>query len=210
MGRDNQPRDRQKARDLRRRAAVRQGYKRLLIICEGEKTEPRHLNEIRRELRLARHLLRKGDRALGIDPGAFDHVYTLFDRDEHLSYHQALAMTAALDNSSLNDQRRPVRGEAVASVPCFEIWLLLRFEDVQAPIHRNEVSERLKQHLPGYAKGQGGHWGATKQHLGVAIARAAARAAVTTAHDGYETYTDMHRLVEALLHLKDQPRPPLH
>lgn len=46
MGKDNQPKHRQAARDLKRRAAVRQPYERLLIVCEGEKTEPQYLREI--------------------------------------------------------------------------------------------------------------------------------------------------------------------
>jgi hypothetical protein len=225
MGRDNQPRHRQKARDLRRRAAIRQPYKRILIVCEGEKTEPSYLNEIRAELRLstahvqvqagrfgtqpqqlvefARHLFRKGDRSLGIEPGVFDHIYLVFDRDDHATYHQALAMASDLDKRLLNDEHRQVRVEAIASVPCFEIWLLLHFENISAPIHRDDVVERLNTHIPGYTKGQGGHWRATKKYLAIAVARATARAEATTAHDGYETFTDMHRLVHELVHLKD-------
>lgn len=48
MGKDNQAKHRQAARDLKRRAAVRQTYERLLIVCEGEKTEPQYLCEIQR------------------------------------------------------------------------------------------------------------------------------------------------------------------
>ena len=53
MGRENQAKDRQKARDLHRKAAKRQPFARLLIMCEGEKTEPLYLAEIRRAFRLA-------------------------------------------------------------------------------------------------------------------------------------------------------------
>jgi hypothetical protein len=225
MGKDNQPKDRQKARDLRRRTAVRQAYARVLIVCEGEKTEPQYLNEIRTQLRLAtahvqvqpggfgtepqrlvgyaEHLVRKGDRALGVEPGAFDHVYVVFDRDEHQTYHQALEMTRALDGRLRNDEHRAIAMEAVVSVPCFELWLLLHFDDVRAPLHRDETLERLKRHLPGYAKGQGGHWFTTKDRLESATKRAAARAAATNAYDGHEPYTDMHRLVQVLLRLKN-------
>ena len=52
MGKDGQPRHRQAARELRRRAAQRQPAERLLIICEGAKTELLYLREIRQELRL--------------------------------------------------------------------------------------------------------------------------------------------------------------
>lgn len=224
MGKDNQPKHRQKARDLRRRAAVRQPYQRVLIVCEGTKTEPQYLNEIRAELRLstahlqvqsggfgtdplssvnyAEYLFRKGDRALGIEATAFDQVFIVFDRDDHATYHRALAKAAALDDKLLNDERQRVSVQAIASVPCFEVWLLLHFEDVQAPVHRDDVYRRLREHLPGYGKGQGGHWAKTKHLLTVAIGRAAARAAATTAENGAETFTDLHRLVSVLIHLK--------
>ena len=103
MGRDNQPKERQKARDLHRKAAKRQPFERLLIVCEGEKTEPLYLDEIRRECRLttahvqvrpsadgteslqvvnfAERLFLEGDRAKAIDPLAFDRVIAVFDRD---------------------------------------------------------------------------------------------------------------------------------
>jgi len=225
MGRDNQPKHRQQARDLHRRAAVRQAYERLLIVCEGEKTEPQYLGEICEEKRLstahvhvqqggfgtepvqvvefAEHLFRNGDRARRIDAGAFDRVLAVFDRDEHHSYTQALAKAAALNGRLMNDERRRVTFEAIASVPCFELWLLLHFEDVQAPLHRDEVYDRVRTHLAGYDKAQAGHWGRTKPLLDAAMQRAAARAEATTAHDGVEPYTDMGRLVSMLLTLKD-------
>lgn len=222
MGRDNQPKHRQQARDLRRRAAVRQPYERLLIVCEGEKTEPQYLKEICREMRLstahvhvqpgafgteplqvvefAEYLFRQGDRAKGIEARAFDRVFAVFDRDEHRSYHQALAKVAALDGRLINDERKGIPVQAIASVPCFELWLLLHFEHIQAPLQRGEVYGRLRTHLSGYDKGQPGHWVRTRDWLEIATQRAAA----THAHDGDEPYTDMGRLVAMLLNLKEE------
>ncbi|MFZ5560732.1 MAG: hypothetical protein ACOY41_04260 [Pseudomonadota bacterium] len=51
MGRDNQPRDRQLARKVRK-AASRASYARILIVTEGSKTEPLYLEEIRVAYRL--------------------------------------------------------------------------------------------------------------------------------------------------------------
>jgi hypothetical protein len=151
----------------------------------------------------AEHIFRHGDRANGIEAKAFDRVIAVFDRDDHLTYHQALAKTKALNGHLTNDERRRIPVQAIASVPCFELWLLLHFEDVQAPIHRNEVYQRLRQHLPEYDKGQRGHWASTKEQLNVATERAHTRTEATTALDGNETYTDMHQLVFMLVHLKD-------
>ena len=88
-------------------------------------------------------------------------------------------------------------------MPCFELWLLLHFEDIQAPIHRNDVYRRLRTHLADYDKGQRGHWANTKHLLDPAAERAQARAAITTPYDGHQPYTDMHQLASRLLHLKD-------
>ncbi len=225
MGRDNQPKDRQKARDLHRKSAKRQPFERLLIVCEGEKTEPLYLDEIRRTFRLstahvqvwpsadgtepiqvvdyAERLFLDGDRAKAIDPRTFDRVIAVFDRDDHATYHPALTKARELNLTYENDDGEPVPFQAIASVPCFELWLLLHFEDVMAPIHRNAVCARLRPHLPGYAKGQGGHFAATRALLETATARATGRAAQTTAQDGREPYTDMHTLVNLLMTLKN-------
>ncbi|MGB5232290.1 MAG: RloB family protein [Desulfoprunum sp.] len=157
MGKDNQPKHRQKARDLRRRAARTAPYERVLIVCEGEKTEPLYFKEIRHEYRLstanvqvwpsssgtdplnvvdyAALLFNKGDRAKQIQPRAFDLLFAVFDRDEHTTFNQALERAKALDGRLKNDLGEPVSFRAIASVPCFELWLLLHFDDVYAPIH---------------------------------------------------------------------------
>lgn len=225
MGQDNQPKHRQVARDLKRRAAVRQPYDRLLIVCEGEKTEPQYLRDIQRELRLAtahvqvlsspygtaplqvveyaERLFLKGDRDKSIEPGSFDRIAVVFDRDEHHTYHAALVKAAALHGRLKNDAGERVPFDVIASVPCFELWLLLHFEDVLAPLSPREAGERLRVHLPAYEKGQGGHWAATKNRREVATERATLLAAAATAHDGTEPYTAMHELVSRLVHLKD-------
>ncbi len=226
MGRDNQPKHRQKARDIRRRAAQIAPYKRVLIVCEGKKTEPLYLNEIRQEYRLstanvqvcqsmlgtdplnvveyAELLFNEGNRAKQIIPRAFDLLFAVFDRDEHATYFQALTRTKALDGRLKNDLGESVSFKAIASVPCFELWLLLHFKDVYAPIHRNQVYSILSRYLPGYEKGQGGHWVATKSWLNDAMQRAQALEKTTTAENGSYPYTEMHQLVSQLIHMKDR------
>ena len=228
MGKDDQPKHRQVARDLRRRTAQRQPADRLLIVCEGEKTEPQYLNEIRQSLRLssanvqvrpatggtapmqvveyAETLFSKGNRSLGIAARSFDRIVAVFDRDDHSSYHAALDKAASLNERMTNDEKVRVPFDAVASVPCFELWLLLHFEAVLAPLHRDEVVQRLRGHLPSYEKGQPGLWRLTKDIVGTAMQRATAlKEAGHTARDGQAPFTGMHGLVDRLLHLKDQP-----
>jgi hypothetical protein len=227
MGKDGQPKHRQAARELLRRKAQRQPAERLLIVCEGSKTEPLYLGEIRQQLRLpsanvqvqpaaygteplriveyAERLFTEQQRGLGIHARSFDRVVVVFDRDEHHTYHAALQRVAALNGRLENDERVKVPFEAVVSVPCFELWLLLHFEDVFAPLHRDEALARLRAHVAGYAKGQGSHWAVTRDRLEVATARANALvAAGHTADDGTQPCTNMHELLHRLLHLKDQ------
>lgn len=227
MGKDGQPKHLQAARELLRRRAQRQPAERLLIVCEGSKTEPLCLGEIRQQLLLpsanvqvqpatygteplriveyAERLFTEGQRALGIHARSFDRVVVVFDRDEHHTYHAALQRVAALNGRLENDERVKVPFEAVVSVPCFELWLLLHFEDVLAPLHRDEALARLRGYLAGYAKGQGSHWAVTRDRLDAATGRANALvAAGHTAEEGTQLYTNMHELVHRLLHLKDQ------
>lgn len=227
MGKDGQPKHRQAARELLRRKAQRQPAERLLIVCEGAKTEPLYLGEIRRQLRLpsanvqvqpaaygteplrivayAERLFTEGQRALGVHARTFDRIVVVFDRDEHHTYHAALQRVAVLNGRLENDERVKVPFEAVVSVPCFELWLLLHFEDVFAPLHRDQALARLRVHVAGYTKGQGSHWAQTHERLDVATARAEALlAARHTAEDGTQPYTNMHALVHRLLHLKEQ------
>jgi hypothetical protein len=199
----------------------------MLIVCEGSKTEPLYLGEIRQQLRLpsanvqvqpaaygteplriveyAKQLFTEGQRALGIHARSFDRVVAVFDRDEHHTYHAALQRVAALNGKLENDESFEVPFEAVVAVPCFELWLLLHFEDVLAPIQHDQAVARLCAHLVGYAKGQGSHWVATRARLDAATQRAEAlMAAGHTAAEGKQPFTNMHELVQRLLHLKDQ------
>lgn len=225
MGKDNQPKARQ-ADQLARKKSRRAGYERILIVCEGSKTEPHYLGEIRAEFRLhtanvqvqpgllgtapiqvveyAEQLFVNGDVDRQIEPRAFEQVYAVFDRDDHITYHNALAKAQALDGKLRNDLKQRVRFEAIASVPCFELWLLLHFENVLAPLHRTDVYHRLRQYLTEYDKGQAGHFVQTSQYLDVATQRAEQLAAQSTAYHGIDPYTDIHRLVTLLTTLKPE------
>jgi hypothetical protein len=223
MGRDNQAKDRQ----LRRKAAkeaLRASYARILIVTEGRKTEPLYLEEIRaahqlhsanvevqpghlgtapiQVVRYAQQLFEEGDLYKGISPKSFDQVYAVFDRDEHDSYFNALSLAQSLDGKLRNDERRPVSFKAIASVPSFELWLLLHYEDIQAPIYRDEVIDRLKQHIPGYGKGAGGAFATTRDRLETATQRAQALASKFNAYTNPEPFTALHELVMLLTTLR--------
>lgn len=139
MGSDDlhEKRKARQAKDLGRRKAKRAPYDRVLIVCEGSKTEPNYLQELIDSLELNSANVEidgnSGSSPISIfhhakrryieeknknDP--FDHVFCVFDKDSHPSYKQAIAEISKC---------RP-RGifQPIQSVPCFEYWLLLHFE----------------------------------------------------------------------------------
>lgn len=223
MGRDNSPKERQR-RQLERKLNARASYDRILIVSEGSKTEPNYFKEIRAEFRLhsanvevqpgalgteplqvvdyARELFENGDRHKGIRPRVFEQVYAVFDRDDHRTFHNALARARALDGTLRNDLKQPVKFAAIPSRPSFEFWLLLHFENVRNLIHRDEAMRRLKRHLPDYDKGYGRAFAETKSELQTAIDRARILAGRVNPADDTEPYTGIIDLVELLTNLK--------
>jgi hypothetical protein len=157
-----------KAELHRRRMAKRAPYDRVLIVCEGEKTEPHYFSWLRNELGLNRANVVISDKKGGLDPKSlveyaideyrkepdFDHVYCVFDKDKHTTYQGALDKIRSL----------PIRGKmkihAITSVPCIEFWLLLHFtyttSQYFAPLDASNcdlVILDLQRHIPGYEKG---------------------------------------------------------
>lgn len=224
MARDHSPKERQR-KQLERKLTRRASYDRILIVSEGSKTEPNYFREIRAAYRLhtanvevqpselgtspiqvvqyAQSLFENGNRHKQIQSRAFEQVYAVFDRDEHGSYFDALNLAKSLDGKLKNDNKLPVTFKAIASVPSFELWLLLHYEDIQAPIPRDVVIQRLRQHLPGYEKGAAGTFATSHERLQTASLRAQALAAKFSAYDAPEPYTAISDLVTLLTTLRN-------
>jgi len=210
--------------NLHRNKKQRASYDRALIVCEGSKTEPSYFGEIRSEHRLhtaniqirpseygtsplqvvqyAYDLFINGDPHREILPKDFDHVFVVIDRDDHLNYHDALQLANSLHNKLTNNLKQKVGFRIIASVPSFELWLLLHFEDVLHPIHRNEVVKRLKKHLPNYTKNTQGIFITTRSKIDSARQRALSLAKNYDAYDGKEPYTNVHELIDFLVALR--------
>ena len=223
MARGISPKERQQ-KQLERKQGRRASYDRILIVSEGSKTEPNYFREIRAAYRLhtanvevrpselgtapiqvvqyAQSLFEDGDSHKNIQRRAFEKVYAVFDRDDHDSYHEALTLASSLDGKLRNDARQPVGFQAIASVPSFELWLLLHFEDIQAPLHRDQVMQRLKQHIPEYEKGSGNAFALTCDHLARATRRAERLALRFTAQTDPEPFTGIGELVKLLIMLR--------
>jgi hypothetical protein len=172
MGSDNlfEKRKAKTALDLQRQAARRAVYQRILIVCEGEKTEPNYFKEAREFYCLNTvNVEVRGD--CGSDPmsivqfakqrfkeeknlgNSFDRIYCVFDKDGHAKYTDALQAIADAVPKNIYF--------AINSVPCFEYWLLLHFTYSTRPYlskprksSGDQVLDDLKKEMPNYKKGQ--------------------------------------------------------
>lgn len=198
---------------LVRTAGHRPPYPRILIACEGEKTEPLYFEDIRKKNRVPSAHVRVLHSDLGTEPrqvvdfaeGKFletreyEWVFAVFDRDDHRTYHDALARAQSLDKKLKNNEKEAIRFVAIPSVPCFELWLLLHFVNQLAFCHRNELFRRLAKHITGYSKGQTGVFALTEPHVPVATSRAEGLRGRFGPHSGTDPYTEVDVLVAMLL-----------
>jgi hypothetical protein len=146
---------------LRRRPAFRSPQVRFLIVCEGTRTEPGyfrqkcHLDRSLVELELSpggvpktlvqravekkrtakRDAKRNKDRNL-----EYDEVWCVFDIDEHPFVPEA------------KHQARDNEISTAISNPCFELWILLHFQDQRAHIECAQVQHECRRYLPNYEK----------------------------------------------------------
>lgn len=219
MGHDDLFRKRKarRAATLARESATRVQSARYLIVCEGEKTEPLYLNDLRVDLgirpsavkiaphngsspnRVVEHgvALFDDDAKLG---DRYDAVYFVFDRDQHATY--AAAVQTLQDGKAAG---KPFH--TVTSIPCFEYWLLLHFGFTDQPfeaVGKKSAADCLIAELrskPGfkqYGKGQKGTYALLKEKLPNAMQHAA-RGLKSAAKTGEENpTTHMHELVQAL------------
>ena len=211
MARNNHPRERQ-ARSLKRKKGTRPPYDRVLIVCEGSKTEPLYFNDIRQQNRVPTAHVTVMPSGYGTEPAqvvdfardtfdetrAYEWVFAVFDRDAHRTYHDALQKAQGLDVKLKNDEKKKVRFIAVPSVPCFELWLLLHFIDIHAHLERDEAFQRLRGHIPAYAKGATGVYAATEAALPRATSRAQQLQQRFQPHTGTDPYTNVDLVVTLL------------
>jgi hypothetical protein len=127
----------------------------VLIVCEGEKTEPLYFEDLRRRFRLSAvqvKIVGAGAAPISVVNYArserarhnYDIVWCAFDREsvhENNTFAQAVAAASALEY------------RLAISNPAFEYWYLLHFDDTTRPFaNASEIIEELQNHLPGYKK----------------------------------------------------------
>jgi hypothetical protein len=205
------------ARSLRRKRAKRSPYDMVLIVCEGEKTEPNYFKALIDDLRLntANVLVAKnigGSSPKNIVDFAlkeykkekiYDRIFCVFDKDNHTTFHSALDKVR---RAKLNNDHVIL---AITSVPCFEFWLLLHFAYTTKPFSTtsgsicNSVIDELKRYIPSYEKGNVETYQATRTMLDIAIKNSKMLAVHCETVGTDMPSTKMHEIVVYLKALKN-------
>lgn len=194
----------------RRRSAGRRPYDRVLIVTEGAESEPSYFRDLCADpehklpsvdvdssadsdpLSVVEHGLRQY-----VDDGDYDRLYCVFDRDRHDGFQDAVEW--------LRDKRDPPEWNVfwTFSVPCFEYWVLLHFEDTASPYPHpdspcRQVIRDVEDHLPHYRKGMSDLYDRTKPHLENAKERARRRWQQARGTNALNPSTKIHKLVSYL------------
>ncbi len=221
MGTDNlhHKRKAKNAGQLARRGPRREPYAKVLIVCEGEKTEPNYFLGLKDYYELnSANVEICGD--CGSDPvsilkfgkqryreekdagDAFDRVFCVFDKDAHPNYNQVM--------DAIRSARPKNTFIAINSVPCFEYWLLLHFNystkpymPLQGNSACNQVLSELNAYMLHYAKGNSDVFAQLVDQLDFAInnAERALQSAEADGTDNPTTY--VHELVTFLRNIKN-------
>jgi hypothetical protein len=191
--------------NLKRRRSFREPKPRFLIVCEGTVTEPAYFRAVERLVRkvileiagagvpktvVQRAVAdkKKAEREAESRENDFlryDQVWCVFDVDDHPLLPEA-------------KQQAQVHEIGIAqSNPCFELWLLLHFEDQTAHIKRSDLRKRCETHMHGYKK----HPDCTSlmERMPAAITRATKlENSQADVNPGGNPSTGVHRLVQAI------------
>lgn len=170
MGTDNlhHRRKAKKVNELNRKKPQKSPYDKVLIVCEGEKTEPNYFKELVNHYKInttnveidgscGSSPISVVNRAIELDQetakgNSYDKVYCVFDRDNHETYTKAL--------ECLSRKRKFFHA---TSIPCFEYWLILHFKFTTKPYSStgktssgDKAFHDLKEYIPDYEKGSQG------------------------------------------------------
>ena len=209
-----------KLKQLQRVKESREPYDKVLIVSEGEKTEPHYLTALRDHLKLsqtnikidsnsdssptsvvkyAKELIKESIK----DP--YDHVFCVIDRDLHTDFNTAISQIDGYRN-------KDTELHAIVSNPCFEYWVLLHFNYTTKLFGTSGdspcmdlIKNDLKVFIEDYEKGDKTIMlPIIKSGLEMAVANAK-RANETAKRNGTDNpTTEMDELVEYLKSLKSK------
>ena len=132
-----------------RKVNVREIKQRFLIVCEGEKTEPKYFEKFRvpktvinvkgvgeNPSRLVQSAIKLKEEAIKADEG-YDQVWCVFDRDDW----PPQDFNSAIHKAENHDLKVAYSNEA------FELWYVLHFEFLNTGIPRDDYCKKMTKHL---------------------------------------------------------------
>ena len=189
--------------------------KRVLIVCEGKKTEPSYFNELvkyhglnpsaikikgmgKDPLSVVQHAKRLGEEALSTGDG-YDEIYCVFDKNGHSTF------------GSASDKAIAKRFKLARSWPCFEFWLLLHFKYTRKSYVRSgncspadNCINDLKAYIKSYEKTATGLYGKLKGRLKTANERSVKAMNDALVTEQFNPSTEIHKLVNYLQSLESR------
>jgi len=221
MGSDNlfHKRKAKSADRLERRKAKRSSYDKVLIVCEGEKTEPHYFSECIKFYKLNTANV-EVDGTCGSSPRSiykqavelrevelkredpYDRIYCVFDKDSHETYDETLERISKYNPIGIF--------YAAVSVPCFEYWFLLHFKYTTKPYAATgnlsiggEVLKELKEVMPEYEKGNNNTFISLSPQIEFAKENAARSLNYANENHTDNPSTSIHDLIDYLQNLKN-------
>lgn len=176
-----------------------------LIVCEGE-TEQAYFEAARIKYGLTTAEVIVAENTVGsapisvvscaearcAEPGGYDHIFCVFDRDDHESFDRARVRIKALANR----KKKPLPIKESISIPCFEYWVLLHHVRTDAPLARcADAKAQVCLHMPDYEKADANIASRLMAKLDLALTNAKwveGRAQ----ENGYNPYTSVHHVFE--------------
>ncbi|MDC9715042.1 MAG: RloB family protein [Gammaproteobacteria bacterium] len=150
-----------------RKAAIKEPYDRVLIVCEGKETEINYFNGLIRHLKLSTVNIKVQDikqttpdsllkeakklyQEAKKSGNPYDKVYCVFDKDRHTKYQET--------KNQIDQIKQPKGVYCYAfSEPCFEFWLLLHYYKTTKPFtcfDKLRKDKEFKKYFPEYGKSE--------------------------------------------------------
>jgi len=159
-------RKQRKIDDLNRRKAFKEPRKSILIVCEGEKTEPIYFNSLKSKLRLAMVEVeivgegaapitvvnsainlreqRKRKAKKSLTKAEYEIIYCVFDVEAPTPHG---SLTGAVGMAHAHNL------QVILSNPCFEYWYILHFRKTSAPFSSSQnVKSALRREHSAYSE----------------------------------------------------------
>jgi len=124
----------------------------VLLVCEGQETEPRYFRALFRDLRLPAPKIVGGDEC-GTDPASIVEYAVSHQEDE--KYTSIWCVFDCDEHRKIPDARQRAQDcgfSVIFSNPCFEIWFLLHYRYNTKQLTRGQAQKECRKWLAGYSK----------------------------------------------------------